>query len=166
MLKTCMRVCLKLCSFSLIQLVPDDMDISDTDDELPGPSTKKVPDGSCQGVWTMVGNVSTYRACPKERCFLKKLEQDICPTCHMPVSEDDQVLGYTATAGLKLHPLNTEVTEKMFTYTLKSAYTQLRPGCTMPEDPATLEDELFDNLPLTVSCIINPSNILTKITII
>ena len=126
-----------------MQLLRDDMDISDSDeDSLPEPP-KRALAGSAHGVWTSVGNVSTYKACPKERCFPKKLDDNICPTCSMPIDEEDQAISFTASAGFRLEGAQHQITDKMFTNTLKSAYTQFYPNCTLSADLAVLEDEFF-----------------------
>ena len=67
------------------------------------------------------------------------------------------------TAGIKLSSSNTVRTVRMFTATLKSAKSQLKPGIPMPENAPQWEEEIFDCLPKMCSCIINPSNIVTKL---
>ena len=143
------------------------MDISDTDGDitLPVPSKSK-PDGSAQAIWISIGNVTKYKAFPTKICFMKKIDEGICPTCKKPINDSDQANANTATAGFRLEGADEPITAKMFTTTVKSAYSQLYPNCAVPSNTTTLDDDLFEQLPKAVSCVINPANIVTKITLV
>ena len=84
----------------------------------------------------------------------------------MPVDVDDQATAFTASAGFRLEGATEPITAKMFTNTVKSAYSQFFPSCSLPTNAAVLEDEIFDQLPKAVSCVINPAKIVTRITIV
>ena len=87
----------------------------------------------------------------------QNLDEDTCPTSSMLVDEKDQA---TATAEFRLEGVPEQITAPIFRNTVKSAYTQLFPRCSLPTDAAVLYDEIFYQHPKAVSCVINPANIL------
>ena len=84
----------------------------------------------------------------------------------MLVDEKDQATAFTASAEFRLEDVPEQIIATMFTNTVKSSYTQLFLRCSLPTNAAVLEDEIFDQHPKAVSCVINPANIFTRITIV
>ena len=146
-------------------MIPDDMEITSSDDEdpigtLPAPNM-------AHGEWQSIGNIQSYLACPNNRCYKKKLNDNICPNCQSDYTSNDKgVVALIATAGLKLPDCKDLKTVKMFTDILRQTYSQLKPGLPFPTDVANLEDELFDELPKNCSFKINANNVLTHINLL
>lgn len=149
----------------LLQMIPDDYEVTSSDEETdqqPFPVA-----GATHGEWHSIGNVETYEACQNSRCFLKKLNDKLCPTCLTDYSsQKTSKQAWIATAGIKLQATSTVKTCQMFTNLLKQVYSQLRPGVSFPTDPVAIEDELFSFLPKQCSFKINANNVMTDINIL
>ena len=68
----------------------------------------------------------------------QNLDEDTCPTSSMLADEKDQATAFTASAEFGLEGVPQQITATMFTNTVKSAYTQLFPICSLPTDAAVL----------------------------
>lgn len=97
---------------------------------------------------------------------MKKLMDDICPTCGKNYSHEPPTMALIATAGFQLQQSTDIKTARMFNATIKSAYAQFRPGLSLPDDPFEIEEQLYEFLPKPCSFVINANNVVTDINIL